>query len=383
MTAWTEHIKDFAKRNNMTYGCALSDPKCSAEYKEKRPPKLNKKEQKENEQMGAEEKTGEHHRKVVAHKGRVMKLKERLGEVMENSAMEKEDHPAPAPAPQEAPKKKRGRPKKTEEHIKMTIKEKGKVGRPKKYATEEEAKKAKTEKSIESNKRRAKEKAETAQMGKEDKPAEEGSGLVKPATLKKLVAKLRAEIKHHKGEGRPVDYLEECIKMLQGRMRGGADIQQKGLSAQIRTYLPAGNEDLYRELSFIVHSGDRNPHAHGHNSYADPTNTYDASAESAVLYAENLVKGKTHLKKGVAVPRKRGATPPSPSAKKARADSPLRVSPEVGAKYASASAKALSSKAEPFVPKEFGAKGLATMPSGSKIYPLSLGQVARLARGII
>jgi hypothetical protein len=112
-----------------------------------------------------------------------MKLKERLGEVMENSAMEKEDHPAPpAPAPQEAPKKKRGRPKKTapaegEDNIKMTIKEKGKVGRPKKYATAEEAKKAKTEKSVESNKRRAKEKAETAQMAKEDKPAE-GKGLV-------------------------------------------------------------------------------------------------------------------------------------------------------------------------------------------------------------
>ena len=47
MTAWIEHIKDFAKRNGITYGCALSNPDCSAEYHAKRPPKLNKKEKKE------------------------------------------------------------------------------------------------------------------------------------------------------------------------------------------------------------------------------------------------------------------------------------------------------------------------------------------------
>jgi hypothetical protein len=32
---WIEHIRDFAKRNNLTYGCALSDPKCSEEYRNK------------------------------------------------------------------------------------------------------------------------------------------------------------------------------------------------------------------------------------------------------------------------------------------------------------------------------------------------------------
>ena len=32
MTAWTDHIKKFAKEHNMTYGCALSDPACSASY---------------------------------------------------------------------------------------------------------------------------------------------------------------------------------------------------------------------------------------------------------------------------------------------------------------------------------------------------------------
>lgn len=34
---WIEHIRDFAKRNNLTYGCALSDPKCSEEYRNKYP----------------------------------------------------------------------------------------------------------------------------------------------------------------------------------------------------------------------------------------------------------------------------------------------------------------------------------------------------------
>ena len=37
MSKWVEHIKDFAKRNNLTYGCALSDPKCSEEYRIKNP----------------------------------------------------------------------------------------------------------------------------------------------------------------------------------------------------------------------------------------------------------------------------------------------------------------------------------------------------------
>ena len=30
--SWVEHIKKFAKDNNITYGCALSDPRCKADY---------------------------------------------------------------------------------------------------------------------------------------------------------------------------------------------------------------------------------------------------------------------------------------------------------------------------------------------------------------
>lgn len=29
---WVEHIRAFAKKNGLTYGCALSDPKCKSSY---------------------------------------------------------------------------------------------------------------------------------------------------------------------------------------------------------------------------------------------------------------------------------------------------------------------------------------------------------------
>jgi hypothetical protein len=205
----------------------------------------------------------------------------------------------------------------------------------------------------------------------------EGSVLVKPATLKKLVAKLRADIKHHKGEGRPVDYLQACIKMLQGKMKGGATALQKGLCAEIRTYIPDGDTDLYNQLSFIIHSGDRNPNKHGTNPYTDPTNSYDDTAESVIEYTKDKIARKGHAKRPVVAHK-------APPLKKIRAVSPIRVSPEMGAIHASASKKALAPSAEPFVPKEFvKGKGLATTPSGSRIYPLTLGQVAKLARGIV
>ena len=32
---WIQHIKNYASKNNLTYGCALSDPKCRDAYKNK------------------------------------------------------------------------------------------------------------------------------------------------------------------------------------------------------------------------------------------------------------------------------------------------------------------------------------------------------------
>jgi len=33
MTAWTDYVKEFARKHNTTYGCALSMPDCSAGYR--------------------------------------------------------------------------------------------------------------------------------------------------------------------------------------------------------------------------------------------------------------------------------------------------------------------------------------------------------------
>jgi hypothetical protein len=159
--------------------------------------------------------------------------------------------------------------------------------------------------------------------------------------------------------------------MLQGKMKGGSTAEQKGLCAEMRTYLK-NDLDLYEELSLILHSGDKNPNKYGANKYADHTNTYDDGAESVIGYAKGQL--------GITGRKRKDDTPPPlvlhPSAK--------RLSPEMGAKHAVASKTALKGDAPVFVPKEFvKGKGLATMPSGSRIYPLTLGQVAKLARGIV
>jgi len=33
MTRWTDFLKGYAKEHKITYGCAMSDPKASEEYK--------------------------------------------------------------------------------------------------------------------------------------------------------------------------------------------------------------------------------------------------------------------------------------------------------------------------------------------------------------
>lgn len=70
---------------------------------------------------------------------------------------------------------------------------------------------------------------------------------------------------------------------------GGATAAQKGTAAQIRTYINENlkgkmNECLFRDLSFIVHSGDRNPHTNDVNPFADPDNEYDEKAEQIIQH---------------------------------------------------------------------------------------------------
>ena len=40
MNPWVEHVRAFASRNNISYGCAMSMPECKAEYRNT-PPQPN------------------------------------------------------------------------------------------------------------------------------------------------------------------------------------------------------------------------------------------------------------------------------------------------------------------------------------------------------
>jgi hypothetical protein len=57
---WITFVREWSNRNNMSYGCALSKPECSAEYRRKNPKKPTKKQQRtreneEKEMMGMED----------------------------------------------------------------------------------------------------------------------------------------------------------------------------------------------------------------------------------------------------------------------------------------------------------------------------------------
>jgi hypothetical protein len=67
------------------------------------------------------------------------------------------------------------------------------------------------------------------------------------------------------------------------KKKGGSDATQKGRSAEMRTYM---NGKLYKDLSFIVHSGDIDPNKYGPNRFADPNNEYDPNAEQVITNAE-------------------------------------------------------------------------------------------------
>ena len=91
--------------------------------------------------------------------------------------------------------------------------------------------------------------------------------------------------------------------------KGGASARQKGEAAQMRTYINENikgkmNECLFKDLSYIVHSGDRNPQAAGANRFADPTNKEDPSANPILSAAFQNIKQVVALtNKGVHLPK--------------------------------------------------------------------------------
>lgn len=164
-TNWTNFVKSFAKENNISYGCALSMPDCSALYRDKygNPKKVSQK--KERERMGAEDinriitppkQTPQRKQQNSAIKQKLNKktLQKQLVETIGMMAEDVNVNPVQDIAGNFVPiaKKTRGGRKKgsknkskvVTENIAMVIEEikrKKSRGRPKKYATQEEARK--------------------------------------------------------------------------------------------------------------------------------------------------------------------------------------------------------------------------------------------------
>jgi hypothetical protein len=100
MTNWTEFVKKFAKDNNTTYGCALSNPDCSAEYRQKYGVKKPLGKNKEKQLMGTEDvnvassrppkKTPERKQQLSAVKQKLNK-KNTQKQLIETMGMMKED----------------------------------------------------------------------------------------------------------------------------------------------------------------------------------------------------------------------------------------------------------------------------------------------------
>jgi len=140
MSKWIQHIKDFAREKGITYGCALSDPACSASYRAgKVRDERIRQSNKSREQLIKEGQ--EIIKNKIAKRGVVKQLKETMG-------MQAEDINVSG--------RPRANTRLTEEtYQEMMAKKQPKAkGRKTKYATEEERKKAKREQTLASNKRR-------------------------------------------------------------------------------------------------------------------------------------------------------------------------------------------------------------------------------------
>jgi hypothetical protein len=164
---WTDWVKEFASKNNLSYGCALSTPECKTEYRAKygSRKKLTKKQEKE--MMGAEEITGKIN-KQKRHKEKVVEMKAKLNkniakkEIIEKGRQSAERNEMGAEDINRAKKP----------NINFTIEEIEPVkkrGRPRKYATAEEARQMKIKKTIEASKRRQAKKREEKATKKKPK----------------------------------------------------------------------------------------------------------------------------------------------------------------------------------------------------------------------
>jgi hypothetical protein len=217
---WTDWVKEFASKNNLSYGCALSTPACKEEYRAKygSRKKLTKTQEKElmgmedkpqhapvkkakksrakkakkivldeetaqeveRERMMSEEETGKANKKA-RHREKVVEMKSKLNKnlalkgIVEKGKELQERNEMGAEDINRAVKK--IKVKKPKQNIQLIIEEDSedekpavkKRGRPKKYATTEEARQMKIKKTIEASKRRQAKKREEKAEAKASK----------------------------------------------------------------------------------------------------------------------------------------------------------------------------------------------------------------------
>jgi len=213
-TRWTEFVKDWASKRNLTYGCAMSKPECSADYKKKYPKPLTKKQQKEQAKKDTFREGVERGEMEDEDINRARKKPKR--ETKEAFKMASEDILSRQTINKKA--------KKDKPNIRLVIEEDEpeptpvvetkKKGRKQKYTSEEERKQAKREQTLASNKRMADYRKELLQqareqlaMGKEDT---QGKGIFKD--IKKGIGRLSKATKL--GVNQAIGFVEKTGKQV-------------------------------------------------------------------------------------------------------------------------------------------------------------------------
>lgn len=101
MSKWTEHVRSFATAHQLTYGCALSDPKCSAEYHSKNPKPIKTKKPTKKELGAAEAMLGlstpQEKKAKKAKKPTKKALKAELGKLLSTPSFVGADEPKASP----------------------------------------------------------------------------------------------------------------------------------------------------------------------------------------------------------------------------------------------------------------------------------------------
>lgn len=178
---WVSFVKEYASKNNLSYGCAMTKPECKSQYKEKYGNRKKLSTKKEKELMGAEDvNVAVKKRKPPSEAKERFKMatedvlskkmnEEAKKEARENITMNIEDvnrqiSPIKIPRPPKRHQRKRLVIVEPEPVPVVAVAiEPKKKGRKPKYATEEERKKAKHQQTLASNKKRY---GEKKMMGK-------------------------------------------------------------------------------------------------------------------------------------------------------------------------------------------------------------------------